>query len=352
MATRITRGRLRRLAELRPESGRVLSVFLDLDPSEFATPPARATQINAVLTEAEHLVEEQKGRLSHGEHMALREDVRRIREALDPEGLGAGGTRGIAIFACGPADLLEIIRLPDPVESRVVLGESPYVEPLAVSGESERWCIALVNSRDGRIFVGDESGIEEVDRVYDEPGFDSNTGNGGWAERRMQNTVARERKEHLEHVAEHLMQTLRNTPYDRLIVSAPEPLDSDLEALLHPYVSERLAGRISVDVENVNADAVLEAARPVFEQVRKDHERAVLDRLRQGLGRADGRAVSGIDAVRDALEQARVEILLLEPRAPHEDAVEKAIEQAAEVLVLHHHPDLGPLGGIAAVLRF
>ena len=352
MATTITHGRLRRLAELRPESGRVLSVFLDLDPSEFATPPARATQINAMLTEAEHLIEERKGELSHDEVVALREDCTRIRAALDPEGLGAGGTRGIAVFACGPADLLEIVRLPDPVESRVVLGDSPYVEPLAMSGESERWCVALVNSRDGRIFIGDEHGIEEVDRVYDEPDFDSKTGNGGWAERRMQNTVARERKEHLEHVADHLMRTLRNTPYDRLIVSAPEPLASDLEGLLHPYVTERLAGRISVDVENAGADAVLEAARPIFEQVRKDHEHAVVERLRAGLGRPDGRAAAGIDAVRDALEQARVEILLLEPRTPHEEAVEKALEQAAEVLVLRHHPDLGPLGGIAAVLRF
>jgi peptide subunit release factor 1 (eRF1) len=352
MATTITRGRLRRLAELRPETGRVLSVFLDLDPSEFATPPARATQINSMMIEAERLIEEQKDQLTHDEHMALREDATRIRQELDPDGLGAGGTRGIAVFACGPAGLFEIVRLPDPVESRVVLGESPFIEPLAMSGETERWCVALVNSRDGRIFIGDEGGLEEVDRVYDEPAFDSNTGNGGWAERRMQNTVARERKEHLEHVAEHLFQTLRHTPYDRLIVGAPEQFASDLEGLLHPYVSERLAGRITVDVENVNAEGVLEAATPVFEEVRRTHEREVLERLRAGLGREGGRAAAGVQDVRAALEQARVEVLLLEPRSPFESEIEKAIEQAAEVLVLRHHPDLGPLGGIAAVLRF
>ena len=104
MATTITRGRLRRLAEVRPKNGRVLSVFLDLDPSEFATPPARATQINAMLTEAEHLIEERKGELSHDEVVALREDCTRIREALDPDGLGAGGTRGIAVYAWGGPD--------------------------------------------------------------------------------------------------------------------------------------------------------------------------------------------------------------------------------------------------------
>ena len=43
----------------------------------------------------------------------------------------------------------------------------------------------------------------------------------------------------------------------------------------------------------------------------------------------------------------------LEPRDDIvEDGLHAAIEQDAEVLVLHDRPDLGPLGGIAATLRF
>ena len=56
-ANSISRGRLRRLAELRPEHGKVLSVFFNLDPSEFATPAARATEINSVVTAAQHQVD-------------------------------------------------------------------------------------------------------------------------------------------------------------------------------------------------------------------------------------------------------------------------------------------------------
>ena len=48
----LTRGRLRRLADVHPDRGRVLSVFLNLDPSEFATPAARSSQITSVMTEA------------------------------------------------------------------------------------------------------------------------------------------------------------------------------------------------------------------------------------------------------------------------------------------------------------
>ena len=51
-ANTITHGRLRRLAELRPQHGMVLSVFYNLDPSEFATPAARATEANSVVTAA------------------------------------------------------------------------------------------------------------------------------------------------------------------------------------------------------------------------------------------------------------------------------------------------------------
>jgi hypothetical protein len=35
-----------------------------------------------------------------------------------------------------------------------------------------------------------------------------------------------------------------------------------------------------------------------------------------------------------------------------EAAIEAALAQGAEVLVVRHYPDLGPLQGIAALLRF
>ncbi len=35
-----------------------------------------------------------------------------------------------------------------------------------------------------------------------------------------------------------------------------------------------------------------------------------------------------------------------------EPAIEKAIEQSATAMVVRHHDDLGPLGGIGALLRF
>ena len=96
------------------------------------------------------------------------------------------------------------------------------------------------------------------------------------------------------------------------------------------------------------------AAAEVVERHVAAVEREALDRMAQGIGRGD-RGVSGPDAVMEALEQARVEILLLAEDfdAPElDEALEKAITQSAEVLVVRHHDDLVMHGGIGAVLRF
>src|SRR3954452_367786 len=89
-ADTISRRRLRRLAEVRPERALVLSVFFNLDPSEFGTPAARATEATSVLTQAAHKVEEAADRLGHDELQALKSDVERVREVLASGGPGPG----------------------------------------------------------------------------------------------------------------------------------------------------------------------------------------------------------------------------------------------------------------------
>src|SRR4051794_38974777 len=118
MATDITTDRLRELAETRSEDAKVLSLFVNLDPREFAAPPARATEINAVLDEAERSIRDAQD-LSHAERAALREDAGRVRARLTGDLTAFEGARGLAIFASGPAGLFEILKLPRPVAARV-----------------------------------------------------------------------------------------------------------------------------------------------------------------------------------------------------------------------------------------
>ena len=142
------RDQLRRLAELRLDRPVVLSLYLDLDPSEFGTQPARATAVRSLLDEAERRVREHDD-LPHEDRMGLNATLKRASEFLE-RNLPTEGAQGVAVFASEPAKLFEAIKLPRPVSSRVAIGRSPLVGPLARFERRERWCVALVSRRDAR----------------------------------------------------------------------------------------------------------------------------------------------------------------------------------------------------------
>jgi peptide chain release factor subunit 1 len=378
-ANDLDRDTLRRLAQAGAGNGaRAISFYLNLEPTEFATPPARASAIRSLLDEGEKKLKEIED--GHADR-ALRADFQRARDFFGGE-LPTDGARGLAVFLSGESDLFEVIRLPRPIQSEVVISDSPFIEPL-VDLVSGTWCILLCNRRTGRVFRGSSDRVDEVFRVTSEDVL-SQSDAGGWSQAHYERGQDEEAHRHLKRVADLLHRRFRRAPFDYLLVGSPEELSSDIERTLHPDIAKRLAGRVSVDVENTTADDVFAAARPVIEEHERAAERAALDRLHEGVG-AGSRGVSGLDDVLGVLNERRVETLLIEerfqmpgtkcpqcgslfldnltscpadesPTDPFDDIVEEAVElavaQSADVVIARHHDDLEEMGGIGAVLRF
>jgi peptide chain release factor subunit 1 len=352
MADTLTRTRLRQLADLAPERGRVLSIYLNLDPSEFATPAARSSAITSVLNDAHHKVEDIDVGLAHDDRMALRADVDTIRAVLEEPGIVGEGTRAVAVFACSPAGLLETVRTKQPLASRVVIDDTPYIEPLVQTLAGSLWCVLLANRRIARIFTGPPEQLGETDRIEDN--VHSQHRQGGWSQARYQRSVEEDVRDHLAHTAAVVFDLFKHDGFQHLLIGAPDETVGELERSLHPYLKERLAGHVRLSVEDSSPDEVrAEAARAIEEHERR-RERELLDRLEHGLG-AGGRAAAGVDDVLGCLEEGRVDTLLLDAGFPTRDVAERATEKAlassAEVVVIRHH-DLGPHDGIAALLRY
>jgi peptide chain release factor subunit 1 len=208
---------------------------------------------------------------------------------------------------------------------------------------------------------------------------------GGWSQSRYQRSIDKEVADHLKHVAEVVWTTLRNRATEGILIGAPQELAGDFEAVLHPYMRERLKGRVNIDVENTSADEVRRCAQERIEDATREREDAALARLAEAFG-AGGRAASGLGDVLPAVHEQRVEILLVDrgfsapgaecPRCGwlaeesdattcpadgtelerREDVVEVAIErtitQSGDVLDLRDRPELASHGHIAAILRF
>jgi peptide chain release factor subunit 1 len=372
------RDELRRLAQIRLDRPLVLSLYLDLDPAQFATPPARATAVRSLLDEAERRLRERDG-LSHRDRADLHASLERAATVLEHH-LPTEGAHAVAVFACSSSGLFEVLRLPRPVRSRVAIAHSPLVGPLARLERRERWCVALVSRRDARIFRGSPDGLREIEQIHDVV-FGQHD-QGGWSQARFQRGIEKEKDDHLKHTAEALMKHFKRRPFQRLILGGPREVVADFESKLHGYLSERLAGRIEVDVDTATPDQVLRKAQPLFEELEEEREAAALERLGDG-----GRAAVGLEEVLRALNERRVECLLLDERfgAPGTNcpecgwvgpggertcpvdggelerlddltdaAIELTLQQSAELLAVRRRRDELEQrgGGIAALLRF
>ena len=208
--------------------------------------------------------------------MALQASLERASSFLENE-LPTDGAHGVAVFASEPADLFEALKLPRSVPNQVAIGHSPLVGPLARLERRERWCVTLVNRRDARIFRGSPESLREIEQIHDDV-FGQHD-QGGWSQARYQRGIEKEKDDHLKHTGEALMRHFKRQPFERLIVGGPREVAADFESKLHQYLQERLAGRIEVDVEHTGADQVLDAARPLIEELERSREREALERL-------------------------------------------------------------------------
>jgi peptide chain release factor subunit 1 len=381
----LTQEKLRELADLRPDNARVLSLFLNLDPTEFATPAARGSEVRSLLDKADRIVKELKAHdgLTHDEQKGLREDIERAEGFFNNGDFDAKGAHGLAVFIASPANLFDVVKLPRPVDTNVVVDDSPYIEPIADMGSRARWGVLLVSRRNGRILRGTTDGLREVDQVWDDTHGQHDQ--GGWSQARYQRSVEEEKNSHVRAVCDVLFEHHKRAPIDCLLIGCAEELYPDVQGSLHSYLSERLVGRFDVDVENTSAEDVTRAAQSKMEEHEEQRERESLDRLIEGV-RGNGRGAAGLDATLDALNEQRVERLLVNSgynrpgtQCPQcgslytasvtscpadgaetegrdgivESAIERALAQSADVLVVRYHgTDIEPLGDIGAVLRF
>jgi peptide subunit release factor 1 (eRF1) len=373
---------IRRLAEMRSSGAKILSLYLNLDPSVFPTPQSRRTEVDSLLGDAERRFLKAADGLTHEQKVALRDDLAGVRDYFEAEHYTVEGAHGLALFCSGPNSLFEVVRLSRPVASEVVVNDSPYIEPLHEAMSSDGWCVFLVNRRTGRILLGIPERLEEAEEVRDlVHGWHEQ---GGWSQARYQRGIEKEIQDHVKHACEVLFELFKERQFRHLMVGSPKELWPEVEATLHPYLRECLAGRIDVDVEHASLDEIRRVAQAVAASYEKEREADVLERVREGMG-SSGRAVAGLEPVLAALNERRVEIFLQAKgfrakgvvcpsdgwagvsgsRCPldgtklerRDDILERALElalgQSAEALAVRHQDEqIRELGGVAAILRF
>ena len=368
----ITEDAIRELAGFRGGNAPVTTCYLDVDGRRYVRHQDFEQELQGLL---------RKGRVHANGTASVHHDLERI-ENFVRQGIDRSRTRGLAMFACSPHGLFEVVSLPVPVRNQVVVNEIPAVGQLeAVVQERRRTGVLLVDRQRARLFVFDlgelvdrSELLDELPRDYDHRGERERGG--------VDHHVEELANQHIRKAARALFDLHHDHDLHQVVVGCPEELVGTVEASLHPYLQERLIGRLSVPV-GARLSEVEAAVVDVELAQERAREAALVDQLRAAAG-AGRLGVTGLEPTLDVLAQGRIDTLLVShgfattgwrcdpcarlylvgptcrqcgsPLSEIEDVVEEAVDQAlagsARVEICPENADLDVLGRVGALLRF
>ena len=377
----MTRDEIRELAAFRADESKgacALSFYFQPDP-----PQDRSHRHEAIV--AKDLVKQAlQSATAKGKNGSLHADLDRILELATNL---RGRARGKAVFACSAQKFWKEFDLPPRLGTTHIYLQSQFqLKPLArLLGAQPAVCVAVVDRQRARFFDLRLDELREAPAIvhllsrtgsnYGYNGYDS-----GHAERRL----ADEALQHFKSVAERLRADREKGVWDQLIVGCQDKNWPELEQHLHPYVRERLMGRFSADVASVTNEEIRDRADTILNGWILERGCSKASEA-LSFAKANGRGVTGLRRVLQALETGEVQSLFLSENycahavectnCGHLDAhmipncvacghkthelndvcdavIPLAIRRDIELFYLKDHVELDRGGNIAALLRF
>jgi peptide chain release factor subunit 1 len=369
----ITEAAIRELASIKGEKAPITSCYLDVDGRRLARHQDLEHEVDVLLKGA---------RAQSDGDASVSADLRRIERYVRDD-LDRSRIRGVAIFACSAEQMWRVIELPVPVRTRVVVNHVPAVGQLeSVLREHEPIGVLMADRQRARMFVFELGELVERSELFEE--LPRETDVRGLRDRGGDHpqALAAHTQQHLRNAAQVAFAVWSQHRFGHLAIAAPDDLASQLEADLHPYLRQRLCGRLAVPV-TANHGEVLTAAQQVESRVERRREAQVVGRLREAVA-AGRKGVAGLGDTIDALGDHRVDTLVVSQgfvapgwrcvgcdrlaamgrRCKHcggemvevddvvEDAVEEALAQSCQVEICVGNADLDVMGRTGALLRY
>jgi peptide chain release factor subunit 1 len=380
IAVTISQDELRELAGFRASNGCAISLYIDLDPQSTIHPGDIQTRVNSLLDVGGRNAGFESDRLTREQKLGLKEDVDRIKQFF-ADGFDRSGMRAFALYASAPDSLWLTLPLPGAVNDDVRLGRDLYLAPLLpLLGGGEGALVAVVSRERGEVYRMCGGRLEELVNEFEEA--PSRHDQGGWSQARYQRHIDEIVGRHLRNVCEQIDRRVRREPATELVIVAADELRPEIETALSPESRHAIVGWTTVEA-HAGSHELLEAARPVLEHARAEHERRALERWREEAAR-DGRATAGWEQTIEAASDGRVELLLVQDAANHDAyrcpacgrgstsdgacpldgtrlerthdgldlAAHQTLEHGGSIWVAQASNDLVPVGGIGALLRY
>ncbi|MFL6164327.1 MAG: Vms1/Ankzf1 family peptidyl-tRNA hydrolase [Jatrophihabitantaceae bacterium] len=234
--------------------------------------------------------------------------------------LSTGGRHGHLVVAAADEVLLDEITEEPPPRDYARWAPLPHLMPfLARRSEVVPHVVVLADRTGANLYVNPGHLPSKLEQATPEsltgggqPPIHK-TGRDTWAERHFQNRVDNSWAENASDVADSVSQHVSEIGAQLVLVAG----DVRARALVMEAVAERVPANVDINETAAGGRADGAALEPIEQalhdailRIRWRHRRAVLEKLRQGVGRGDY-AVTGFEPVLDALRGGQVETLVI-----------------------------------------
>ena len=295
--------------------------------------------------------------------------------------------RGLAIFASEELGLFEVMPLPRVHRTRVIVDDTPWLRELVAANQGFGPLLAVVVDRSHvRFFTATAFGATELPGLLNMSRrggkfYPDRRDSPGWGEREYHGRIREERHRHLEAIAHHLEGITRVHPSRGILLAGPHKETAAPAEFLSPELTGQLVGFAKLNPTAATPAQVQTAALAAAAEHDQAKEAATVASLQEAFGR--GRAVNGPREVLWALARGQVRTLLVRDDAeiagfrcsatgrlglskvecggegePHpvrdvaDEAVEEALRQRVQVVVLRDPAVSAAVDRLAAFLRF
>ncbi|MBI4310586.1 MAG: hypothetical protein HY681_02300 [Chloroflexi bacterium] len=249
---------------------RVLSIYLDVDPT------------NGLWKDKTYALERSLDRiaegLERGDRKSFADDRAKAMAFLSDYRSEA---KGLVLFVSGLQGMWWQSALHVPIENDIRYDAGPFLSPLASLLDEHQSCgVVMVDDRSARLFVVSMGEIEEQEhirnevpsrRAQQEQGLRASAMPAAGTSQRTQPSRTREgiserrhaaaRQEHLKEVAETLGRLQRETGFRRLVIGGAVEALTHFEQELSPQLSRLVAGRFSAPMHATDKDILREAQK-------------------------------------------------------------------------------------------
>jgi peptide subunit release factor 1 (eRF1) len=290
---------LNELVEFRGDSSPVLSLYLNVDPTQ--TTDQYKLTLRSLL----------KGVAAGAEPADLEAVERYFDFEYDWQG------KGVAVFSCQSVGFWRTYPLAVPVHDDAYVSHRPYIKPLTdVLDAYGRYGVILVDSEGSRMFLFNLGELEEATGMLGEEVRRSKHGGASGVAGMRGGVTARTARRgeavvqrNLKEIAEAADEFCVKSGCTRLLLGGTEAIVSQFQDTLPKSVRDKVIGAFAVDSEAAVGE-IQARSMDLIEELAQVREADLVDEMLANWKRGSGAAV-GLSDTLVALQEHRVSILII-----------------------------------------